>query len=49
MNAEPSKPRAAWWEYVVYVLVTVPLLAVGLVLWLGGLVLRLVVLIKKRK
>ena len=49
MSSNPQKPRFAWWEYVLYVLVTVPLLLVGLVLWLGGMILRLVVLITKRK
>jgi hypothetical protein len=41
----PFKP----WEYVVYVLVTIPLLLMGAAFWLFGLVLRLIVLFKRRR
>ena len=40
--------RTPFWEYLVYVLVTVPLLLVGVVLWLGSLFVRLMNLLRKR-
>jgi hypothetical protein len=49
MNDKLKKPRFEWWEYVVYVLVTIPLLVIGAVLWLFGIILRLTVLIKRRR
>jgi len=49
MNKPEAKSPFQPWEYVVYVLVTIPLLLMGAVLWLFGLVLRLIVLFRKRR
>ncbi len=49
MSRTDDGPSFKPWEYVVYVLVTIPLLLIGAVLWLFGLILRLVVLFRKRE
>jgi|GEM_PF-6519711 len=49
MNKPETKSPFKPWEYVVYVLVTIPLLLMGAVFWLFGLVLRLMVLFRKRR
>ena len=41
MSRSDSRAVFAWWEYVVWVLVTVSLLLIGVVLWIFGLVFRL--------
>ena len=49
MNRADEKPSVQFWEYPWYVLVTVGLLLIGAVLWLFGIILRLILLFRKRE
>jgi hypothetical protein len=49
MNRDDGRAGFAWWEYVVYGAVTLPLLLVGLVLWSFGLFFKAATLGRKRK
>jgi len=48
MNKSDSGTTTPPWEYLVYVLVTIPLLLVGVVLWLGSLCVRFFAMFRKR-
>jgi len=48
MNKSDSGTTTPLWEYLVYVLVTIPLLLVGVVLWLGSMGARFIALFRKR-
>jgi hypothetical protein len=48
MSKSDSGTTTPPWEYLVYVLVTIPLLLVGVVLWAGSLFIRVAGLIRKR-
>jgi hypothetical protein len=49
MNTSNTRATFGWWEYVVYVAVTVPLLLIGLVLWFLGLLFKAATLMRRRQ
>jgi hypothetical protein len=49
MSRDDGRTGFAWWEYVVYVAVTIPLLLIGLVLWLFGLLFKAAALVRGQK
>ncbi|MEW5797131.1 MAG: hypothetical protein AB1772_12340 [Candidatus Zixiibacteriota bacterium] len=49
MSRNDTRIAVRWWEYIVWLLVTIPLLLIGAVLWVFSLVVRLVRPVGKRR
>jgi len=49
MSSSEAGVRIQPWEYLIWLLVTIPLLLIGAVLWIFGLLFRLVGILGKRR